>query len=67
MELTSEQIDRQDYVDNAIYNLIQDLNPTDIYIDWDIEFIGDIRDVIKSYFVSSSICSDLVFYPEAED
>jgi len=44
-ELTSEQIKRQDSVDNAIYHLIQELNPTADEIRWDIEMIGDVRDV----------------------
>lgn len=39
-ELTEEQIKRQDYVDNAIYQLIQSVNPTDKDIAWDIEMIG---------------------------
>ena len=46
-ELTDKQIDRQDFVDNAVYQLIQKVNPTDIFIEWDIEVIGEIRDVIK--------------------
>jgi len=40
-ELTEEQIKRQDSVDNAIYQLIQELNPTADEIRWDIEMIGD--------------------------
>jgi hypothetical protein len=67
MELTNEQIERQDFVDNAIYRLIQELNPTELYIDWDIEIIGEIRDVVKNYFVELSICSDIEFYPELEN
>ncbi|MDO9289891.1 MAG: hypothetical protein Q7T83_13990, partial [Thermodesulfovibrionales bacterium] len=44
-ELTEEQIKRQDSVDNAIYQLIQELNPTADEIRWDIEMIGEVRDV----------------------
>ena len=50
-ELTSEQIERQDSVDNAIYQLIQELNPTVDEIRWDIEMIGDVRDVIGDWIV----------------
>lgn len=39
-ELTEEQIKRQDYVDNAIYQLIREINPADKEIAWDIEMIG---------------------------
>ncbi len=28
-ELTSEQIERQNFVDNAIYQLIREINPAD--------------------------------------
>ena len=46
-ELTDEQIKRQDFVDNTIYQLIQEINPADKMIAWDIEMIGDVRDVIN--------------------
>ena len=42
-ELNQHQIERQDFVDNAIFNLLQSLNPTDKEIQWDIEIIGDVR------------------------
>jgi hypothetical protein len=44
-ELTKHQIERQDFVDNAIYEFIQTINQSEI--DWDMEMIGDVRDVIK--------------------
>ena len=37
MELTDEQIERQDFVDNAIYHLVNELIPSDKEMDWDIE------------------------------
>ena len=66
MELTDEQVERQDFVDNAIYGLIQELNPTEMYIDWDIEIIGEIREVIQKYFLDMSICNVIDFYPDIE-
>ena len=39
MELTRRQLNRQDYVDNVIYNLIARLNPTGLEIKWDIEIL----------------------------
>ena len=49
-ELTDEQIeDRHDLVDNCIYKMLFDIVPTKTIIDWDIELIGDIRDMIIKY------------------
>jgi hypothetical protein len=49
--LNDSQIGRQDFVDNAIFNLIQSLNMTDVVINWNIEMIGEIRDVITEWYV----------------
>lgn len=56
-------IQRQDFVDNAIFDLIQQLNPTEKNIDWNIEAIGNVRDVIKHYFCDADICTETEFYP----
>jgi DNA polymerase sigma len=67
-ELTSEQIERQDSVDNAIYQLIQSVNPTDKEIEWDIEMIGDIRNVIAEWMIERlKITDEQNFYPYLED
>lgn len=66
-KLADEQIERQDFVDNAIFELIQNLNPTDKEIGWNIDFIGDIRDLIESRFVEMGICSEKEFYPYIDD
>lgn len=44
--MTDEQLERQDFVDNAVFCLIQNTNPTNKPIDWDIEMIGNIRDTL---------------------
>ncbi len=49
-ELTTQQIVKQDMIDNAIYHFIQSLNPSDKEIPWDIEMIGDVRDVLREWF-----------------
>jgi hypothetical protein len=67
-ELTDKQIERQDFVDNAIYQLIQSVNPTDKGIEWDIEMIGDIRDVIAEWMIERlKITDEQNFYPYLED
>jgi len=66
-ELTSEQIKRQDFVDNAIFDLIKTVNPTEKDINWNIEMIGDVRDVIEDWFVERlEITDEQGFYAWVE-
>lgn len=67
MELTDEQIERQDYVDNAIFSLICDVNPSDTELEWDIELIGNVRDAIQNELVSRKVCTAQEFYPEMDE
>ena len=67
-ELTEEQIKRQDSVDNAIYQLIREINPVDKEIAWDIEMIGEIRDVVMEWMVERlKITDEQNFYPWLEE
>ena len=63
MELTQKQIERQDFVDNAIFGLINELIPSDNEMEWDIETIGEIRDAIQSHLVTKGFCTEQQFYP----
>jgi hypothetical protein len=72
MELTEEQIDRQDLVDNACHCLIEELaeqfHCSTVDIDWDIEDIGRIRDVVQDIIVNKlKLCSEKEFYPFVEE
>jgi DNA polymerase sigma len=68
MKLTNAQITRQDFVDNLIYQMIMELNPTTTEIDWDIEFIGEIRDIVEEKFVDDlKICDKDRFYPSIKE
>lgn len=63
-ELTLNEIKRQDFVDNKIYQLLNEINPTLSVIDWNIEIIGEIRDKISECFNSKlNICTEKEFYP----
>lgn len=63
-ELTSEQLHRQDFVDNSIFELIQALNPSGEEIEWDIEMIGEIRDCVEEWLVVRLQVADSgSFYP----
>ena len=66
--LSERQIQRQDYVDNAVYELIKQVNPTNKQIEWDIELIGEIRDSIRECLVQKlRITDEQDFYPFLED
>lgn len=45
-KLTQKQIERQDFVDNQVFNLINALLPKSKQIDWDIAIIAGVRDSI---------------------
>lgn len=66
-ELTGRQIERKEYVDDAIFNLIQELNPTSIEIDFDMEVIGEIREQIQYWIVERlKLCDEMTFSPYVE-
>jgi hypothetical protein len=61
---TEDQIKRQDFFDNQIYDLVKRLNPSAREIEWDIEMIGDVRDTIQHWLVDRyKIVDELEFYP----
>ena len=63
-ELTDKQIERQDYVDNQIFQLLNDLNPLGKELKWDIEIIGDVREQIRVWLVDTlDITDEMKFYP----
>ena len=63
-KFTEDQIKRQDFVDNQIYDLVKRLVPSARKIEWDIEMIGDIRDTIQHWLVDRyKIVEELEFYP----
>jgi DNA polymerase sigma len=67
-ELTKHQIDQQDMIDNCIYHFIQSINPSDKEISWDIEMIGDVRDVLKEWFVDRlNLTTEQEFYPSLRE
>ena len=62
--LTKQQIERQDFVDNEIFEMIQKLLPDSKQINWDIETIGTIRESVRKQIVESKkIMLEQEFYP----
>lgn len=62
--LSKQQIERQDFVDNKIFEFLQELLPRNKILEWDIELIGAIRDIIQKQVVDKhKIMSAMEFYP----
>jgi DNA polymerase sigma len=62
--LNEEQLKRQDFVDNQIYDLVKRLIPSKREIEWNIEMIADIRDTIQHWLVDRyKVVEDMEFYP----
>ncbi len=63
-ELTKQQIERQDFVDNTIFELLQKFSPHPKTVKWNIETIGAIRDTIQEQIVNKQkVMSEERFYP----
>jgi len=64
--LPKSKIERQDLVDNSIFELLQTINPSKKEIEWNIKLIGKIRDEISKLIVEElKLCSEETFYPYA--
>lgn len=67
-ELADKQIERQDFVDTAVFELIRALNPTSTVIEWNIEMISEVRENIRCWLVEKlKICDEMSFYPYVEE
>ena len=63
-KLTKQQIERQDFVDNQIFELMQKLLQPPKQVEWDIEAIGAARDTIQEQIVDrQKLMSEAKFYP----
>ncbi len=65
--LNDNQLQRQDFVDNAIYDLLRQVNPSQQEIKWNIEVIREIRDSIQFWLVERlAVADEMTFYPYIE-
>ena len=63
IELQEKILTRQDFVDNSIFELINNLNPSYENIEWNTEMIGEVRDVISRWLVENlKYCKEEEFY-----
>ncbi len=67
MELTDQQLERQDFVDNATFDYINSLIPNDKEIEWDIDSIAQVRDKVWDVLKYRNICTEQEFYPYIEE
>lgn len=66
-ELTPREIETQDAVDGAILDLVTSLAPEGAEIEWDAEWGGEIRDIIKYIIVDKlHLMTEMEFYPYIE-
>ena len=65
-ELTRKEIQRQDFVDNAIFELMNELISNKKTIDWDIEMIAGVREEIRIALEKRGIMEEREFYPYLE-
>ena len=62
--LTDDQIRRQDFVDNQVFELIQRLAPPSKEISWNIEMIAEVREMVRVWMVERlKIADEMNFYP----
>ena len=60
--------ERWDFVDNAIFNLIRQLNPSNEIILWDANAIFEVRYAIQNHLVENlELCTEDEFYPYSND
>lgn len=64
MELTREQIDRLDFLHNTIHQMVEQVVGQEM--DWDMELVGEISDLIEDYVVKHGIMTDMEFAPYVE-
>lgn len=62
--LTRKQIERQDFVDNAVFNLFCELAPDGM--EWDIESIGEVRDAVQRCLAQKGVMTEADFYPHID-
>ena len=62
-EFAKQELQRQDFVDNEVFELLERLAPADAHLQWDIELIGFIRAAIGRQLVERRMIRANQFYP----
>jgi hypothetical protein len=61
--LTKKQIQRQDFVDNAVFDMLKLINPSRKRLDWDIELIAEVRETARRVLQDKLKIREQKFYP----
>jgi hypothetical protein len=59
-----EKLNRQDLVDNAVFDLLVATTPI---VDWDISIISSVRDSIAEVLQKNNLISETEFYPSLDE
>ena len=62
-KLTKKELERQDFVDNTIFEMLGELVPANRKLRWDIEIIGAVRDAIQTQLIARGVMIKQQFYP----
>jgi hypothetical protein len=63
-EFTREQLDKHDFIDNSIMELINKLNPTTVKIKYDGHIVWKVRNALIEVFTQDlDLCTERAFYP----
>jgi DNA polymerase sigma len=63
-EFTREELDKQDFIDNAIMKLINKVNPTTVKIKYDGHIVSKVREALIEIFTDDlDLCTERAFYP----
>lgn len=66
-ELTKKETDQLDFLHNTIFDMMGRVNPSPRKaVKWDMEFIGEIADILEDYFVRNKFCTAQKFNPHVE-
>ena len=66
-ELTGRQLERLDYLHNRIQAMLIEICPNETKtVEWDMELIATIADVVEEFFVRKKYCTDQEFNPYIE-
>jgi len=63
-EFSKKELERQDFIDNSIMELINKVNPSDIKIRYDGHIVYKIREALIEVFTKDlELCTETAFYP----
>jgi hypothetical protein len=63
-EFSREELDKQDFIDNSIMELLNKVNPSEMTLYYNGNIVAKIRDALIEIFTKDlSLCTERAFYP----